>query len=53
MRLGAIVQRPEQFADEPDLIAFRVIAPSAAQNDELDFVGDVAHLVGQIAFGHA
>ena len=43
MRPRAIVQRSEQLADEPDLIAFWVIAPGAAQNDELDFVGDVPH----------
>ena len=42
-RLGAIVQCAEQFTDEPDLVAFRVVAPGAAQNDELDFVGDVPH----------
>ena len=38
-----VVERAEQFAHEPDAIAFGVIVPCAAQHDELDFVSHVPH----------
>ena len=38
-----VVERAEQFAHEPDAIAFGVIVPCAAQHDELDFVSHVSH----------
>ena len=45
-RLGdrAVVERTEELAHEPHLVALRVIAPRAAQDDELDLVDRVAHL---------
>ena len=38
-----VVERAEQFAHEPDAIAFGVIVPCAAQHDELDFVSHMSH----------
>ncbi len=39
----AVVQGAEQLADEPDLVLHGVVAPGAAQNDELHLVGYVPH----------
>ena len=44
VRYRAIVQRAEQLGHKPDLVLTRIIAPRAAQNDELDLVDGVPHL---------
>ena len=41
----AVVQRAEELAHKPALIRFGVVVPGAAQNDELDLVGNVSHLL--------
>ena len=43
--VGGFVERAEQLADEPAPVAGGVVVPGAAQDDELDLVGDVPHLV--------
>ena len=48
-----VVQGAEQLVHEPGLVVLRVVAPRAAQHDELNLVGDVAHLdQGVQAGGH-
>ena len=46
-----VVQGAEQFVHVPDLVCLRVVAPGAAQNDELHLVGDVPHLMQRAQTG--
>ena len=47
-----IVQGAEQFVGVPNLIARRVVAPGAAEHDELDLVDDVPHLMQRVQACH-
>ena len=42
---GPVVEGAKELADEPKLVAARVVTPRATKNDELDFVHGVTHLV--------
>ena len=46
-----VVQGAEQLVHVPDLVCLRVVAPGAAQNDELHLVGDVPHLMQRAQTG--
>ena len=52
-RVAPVVEGAEELADEPELVGLVVVAPGAAEDDELDLVGRVAHLVERAqAAGH-
>ena len=46
-----IVQRAEQLVHVPDLVGLGVVAPGAAQYDELHLIGDVPHLMQRAQTG--
>ena len=46
-----VVQGAEQLVHVPDLVCLRVVAPGAAQDDQLHLVGDVPHLMQRAQTG--
>ena len=41
---GIVIECAEELRHKPGLIAFRIIAPGAAEHDELDLIGRMPHL---------
>ena len=42
---GPVVEGMKELANEPELVAARIVAPRASEHDELDLVHGVSHLV--------
>ena len=42
---GPFVQSTEELAHEPELVSLGIVAPGAAEDDELDLVGRMPHLL--------